>query len=367
MRRIALTILMFSAIAAPAAGQDIAAVDRLFADETAASRFSGAVLVARGGEVLLNKGYGLADREWEQPNAPTTRYRIASLTKQVTAALVLKLEEQGRLKVTDGVCRYLAPCSPNWNNVTLHHLLTHTSGVPNLQADPVAYFRFARLPTTPMQTARAFAVKPLDFPPGTDTRYSNTGYVLLTAVIEKVTGKPYRSAVEDELLTPLGMDDTGYETSFDLVPRRAQGYAVRGKTIGRADYIDMSVPSGAGALYSTTADLYRWSEQLHAGKVVSPANLGRMTGQGPGPWGKMSDDGASFAYGYGLMAAPSKRGLQTFHTGSIDGFKTYMRRYGDDGLTVVLLANQAGVQTSELAEQAAALAAGVSVEVLRTR
>lgn len=361
MFRTALAVFLALVCARPAAAQDARAIDRLFATETAAGRFSGAVLVARQGKVLLSKGYGLAEREWDQPNTPQTRYRIASLTKQFTAALVLKLEEQGKLKVTDGVCQYVDPCSPRWQAVTLHHLLTHTGGVPNLQADRVAYFRFSRLPTSPLQTARAFADKPLDFAPGADTRYSNTGYVLLTAAIEKVTGKPYRVAIKDEILAPLGMNDTGYETSFDLVPRRAQGYMMRGAVTGRADYIDMTVPSGAGSLYSTTTDLYRWNEALHAGKVVSRQTFARMSAAVPGAWGKMEDDGVSFAYGYGLMSSPSKRGLQTFHGGSIDGFKSYLRRYGDDGLTVVLLANQAGVQTVELAEQAAALAVGKPV------
>lgn len=363
---LALTVVALAA-ASVAQAQTLGPVDQLFAAETAAGRFSGAVLVGRNGKVLHSKGYGLAEREWGQPNTPETRFRIGSLTKQVTAAMVLKLEERGQLKVTDSVCAYVDPCPEHWRPVTLHHLLTHTGGVPNLQADRVAYFRFARLPTTPLQTAKAFSEKPLDFAPGSKTEYSNTGYVLLSAVIEKVTGKPYRTALKDELLSPLGMNDTGYETAFDLVPRRAQGYVVRNKVVGRADYIDMTVPSGAGSLYATTADLYRWSEALHAGRVVSRASFARMAAAAPGAWGEMEDDGVKHSYGYGLASIPSRRGRHTFHTGSIDGFKSYLRRYGDDGLTVVILANQAGVQTSELAEQAAALAGGTTVAELMAR
>lgn len=371
MRTFVVAVLLVLASVAGAAAQPArgapAQLDRLFSEEAAANRFSGAVLVGRGGKVVFAKGYGLADREWARPNTPETRYRIASITKTFTAALVLRLEADGRLKVSDPVCAYLDPCPDAWRPITLHHLLTHTAGVRNLQADPVDYFRRARLPTSPALTWREFATKPLDFAPGAKTSYSNTGYVMLTAVIEKVAGKPYAAALKSAFFDPLALDGMGYETAFDVVDRRAQGYVARNGVVGRADHIDMTVPSGAGGLYGTVADLYRWSEALHGGRAIPPEAFARMSGRTGGPYGAVTEDGRPVTYAYGLEAEPSRRGLQTFHFGSINGFKSYLRRYGDDGLTVVVLANIQGVNAGALGDRAAAIVAGETVEALLGR
>jgi CubicO group peptidase (beta-lactamase class C family) len=368
LRMLFILLALFAGVPASAQPAGYAArIDRMLADETAADRFSGAILVGRGGKVLFAKAYGSADREWQIANTPDTRFRIASLTKSFTAALILKLEAQGKLKVTDSVCRHLEPCPEVWRPITLHHLLTHTSGLRNLQADPVEYFRRARLPTSPSLVLADFAAKPLDFQPGESTRYSNTGYVMLTAVIEKAGGQPYRTALKTAFFDPLGLTTMGYEAAFDLVPRRARGYVARNNVIGRADHIDMTVPAGAGGLYGSVGDLYRWSEALHAGRAIDGAAFARMSGRVGGPFGVMTEDGRSVTYAYGLESEPTRRGLNTFHYGSIDGFKTYLRRYGDDGLTVVVLANIQSVNAGALGDRAAAIVAGATVEELFAR
>lgn len=362
-----LTVVLASTTASAQPAGYAARIDRMLADETAADRFSGAILVGRGGKVLFAKAYGSADREWQVPNTLDTRFRIASLTKSFTAALVLKLEAQGKLKVSDPACRYLEACPEAWRPITLHHLLTHTSGLRNLQADPVEYFRRARLPTSPSLVLSDFATKPLDFQPGDSTRYSNTGYVMLTAVIEKAGGKPYRMALKEAFLDPLGLAATGYETAFDLVPRRARGYVVRNNVVGRADHIDMTVPAGAGGLYGSVGDLYRWSEALHAGRAIDADAFARMSGRVGGPFGVMTEDGRSVTYAYGLESEPTRRGLSTFHFGSIDGFKTYLRRYGDDGLTVIVLANIQSANAGALGDRIAAIVAGATVDEMFAR
>lgn len=366
---LAASLMLAGALAAPARSAERGAgqLDRMFSQEAAADRFSGAVLIGKGGRVLFAKAYGQADREWGQANSLDTRFRIASVTKSFTAALVLKLEAQGKLDVSDPVCRYIDRCPEAWQAITLHHLLTHTSGVPNLQADAVDYFRRSRLPTAPSAVVAGFRERPLDFPPGEKTLYSNTGYVILTSVIEKVAAKPYRAALAEAFFEPLGLSGMGYETAFDLVPRRARGYIVRNGVVGRADHIDMSLPAGAGSLYGTVDDLYRWSEALHRGRAIDASRFTRMSAQSGGPFGELVDNGRRVTYGYGLEIEPSRRGLQTFHYGSIDGFRSYMRRYGDDGLTVVILANLQSVDVGSLGDRAAALAAGVTVETLLAR
>lgn len=364
---VSLVVLLIAAPVAAQPARPAAEIDRLLTNETAAGRFAGSVLVARKGKILFEKAYGQADREWGTANTADTRYRIASLTKTFTAALILKLEAEGKLSVTDPVCRFLDRCPEAWRPITLHHLLTHTSGLQNLQADGVEYFRRARLPTSPALTLADFAAKPLDFQPGEATRYSNTGYVMLTAVIEKVRGKPYRTALKEAFFDPLGLATMGYETAFDLVPRRAHGYIVRNNVVGRADHIDMTVPAGAGGLYGTVGDLYRWSEALHDGRAIGAPAFARMSGRVGGPFGAMTEDGRPVTYAYGLETEPTRRGLNTFHFGSIDGFKAYLRRYGDDGLTVIVLANQQSVNAGALGDRLAALAAGVSVQDLFAR
>jgi CubicO group peptidase (beta-lactamase class C family) len=159
----------------------------------------------------------------------------------------------------------------------------------------------------------------------------------------------------------------GYETAFDLVPRRAHGYVIRNNAVGRADHIDMSVPAGAGGLYGTAADLYRWSEALHGGQAIGALAFARMSGRAGGPFGFMTQDGRPVTYGYGFESEPTRRGLSTFHFGSIDGFKSYLRRYGDDGLTVIVLANQQSVDAGAIGDSVAAIVARTPVEWLFAR
>ena len=237
-------ILILSMLAALAAAQ----LNPQRLDEQAqayfdAGKFNGTVLVAKDGRPVLSKGYGMANFEWSIPNTPDTKFRLGSITKQFTAMTLLLLEQQGKLKLTDPVCKYVDPCPETWKPITLHHVVTHTAGIPNFTSFP-DYASTMMLKSPPAESLKKFRDKPLDFDPGTKFNYSNSGFVLLGYIIEKVAGEPYEDYLRKNILDPLGMKDTGYDHGETVLPKRAAGY-VNGKTLANAAIIDLSIPHAA--------------------------------------------------------------------------------------------------------------------------
>ena len=258
------------------------------------NHFTGTVLVARNGEVLLAKGYGYANAEWKTPNTLQTEFRIGSLTKQFTATAIMQLREQGLLSLQDSLCKYLQPCARAWQPVTLHHLLSHTSGVPGYGTlpDPQTH---TIPPWTAQQIAAQFRDTPLEFAPGTQWKYSDWGYCLLGLVIESVTGKPYAQVLREQIFEPLDMDDTGYDQAETIVERRAAGYRLAGGKLENAAPVNMAGPYSAGALYSTAEDLYKWDRALYTEAILPRSALELM-------WTEVSSN-----YGYGWMEHTSIR------------------------------------------------------------
>ena len=288
--------------------------------------FSGTVLVARGEEVLLSKGFGLADAARATPNGPTTRFRIGSITKQFTAAAILLLQQQGRLTVKDPICRYLPTCPDAWQAITIHHALTHTSGLPNSTDLPQINDARDR-PMTPAQQLKLVGNLPLEFTPGSDFQYCNTGYLALGLVIEKVSGTSYEDFLQTAILKPLGMADSGYDTGDDGV---AVGY-----TTGTTPAFPISMVSthAAGALYSTAPDLLRWQLSLLAGTLLDASGTAAMTTPAVD-----STDDPGLGYSYGIFIrvdSPAHRALM--HEGDIDGFHSRLSHNTSTGLTVVVL------------------------------
>lgn len=317
-------------------------------------RFNGAVLVARDGKPLLSQGFGMANFEWNIPATPETRFRLGSITKQFTAMAVLLLEQDGKLKTSDPVCRFFDPCPVAWQPITLHHLLTHTAGVPNFTGFP-DYEKTMALPSPPADTLLRFRDKPLDFAPGTQMKYSNSGYVLLGAVIEKVSGQSYESFVGARIFSPLQMRDTGYDHPDKVLPRRASGYETAGRTLRNSNYIDMSIPHAAGALYSTTLDLLKWDQALRDARLLTPENYKRY----------FTPEKNSYAYGWNVV---TRDGLeQQMHSGGINGFATMIMRAPAQGLLVVTLSNVLPSQAGRLAQDLLLLAAGRDVAVPAAR
>jgi CubicO group peptidase (beta-lactamase class C family) len=342
---------------------------QLDADLTAqatADRFSGVVLVARGEAVLMRKAYGLADRSWNVPLTPTAKVQIASVTKQFTAAAILKLQDEGKLTVSDSVCRWVEPCPPNWAPMTLHHLMTHTSGMPDLlnQAD---YKTVHRLPSTPAEQTAASVARNLSFTPGTRYRYSNSGYNLLGYVIEKASGRPYAEYLKTTFFEPLGMPNTGYFDPRIVMPEMARGYDWE-RGVVNPHWRDPTVIFSAGGLYSNADDLRTWTRALHAGRVISPASLAQMTGRAgpPESYGLRPRPTWNLLYAYGLMRAPAGRMVapsfddeQIFHTGSWNGFRNYLTYAPGADVTVVVLSNRIDQSTQVLLTAQKAMAAAL--------
>ncbi len=276
--------------------------------------FMGAVLVARGNEVLLSKGYGSANLEWDVPNTPATKFRLGSITKQFTAASILLLEERGKLSLDDPIKKHMPDAPAAWDAITIFHLLTHTSGITNFTALPD--YKSLKLGDMPVaKTLVSVRDKPLDFVPGEKMSYSNSGYLVLGHVIERVTGGSYETFVTDNIFTPLGMKDSGYDSNKTVIARRAAGYMPSPAGPVNAGFVHMSVPHAAGALYSTTGDLLRWEQGLFGGKVITPASLAKMTTPFKG----------DYALGLVVQTASGRKVVQ--HGGGIDGFNTFMAYY----------------------------------------
>jgi len=342
--RIALTIFL----TVPCLAQDAVRMDQIVQSYVADHKFMGTALVARGDQVLLTKAYGSANLEWEVPNTPNTKFRLGSVTKQFTAASILLLEERGKLSVSDPVKKFMPDAPAAWDKVTIFHLLTHTSGVADFTHFP-DYPKIEPFATTPAKLVALFRDKPLDFEPGEKWSYDNSGFVLLTYLIEKITGDSYEKFVRENIFTPLGMKDTGYDSNSAIIPHRASGYSTGRDGIENAGFINMTVPQGAGALYSTTGDLLKWEQGLFGGKVLKAASLDKMTT----PF--KSD------YAFGLMVETPGGHKKISHGGGIEGFNTSLNYYPDDKLTVVVLANLNGPAADDIAGKLAALAHGESV------
>jgi CubicO group peptidase (beta-lactamase class C family) len=341
-------------VATCCSAQDAAQLDQVVQTYVQNNGFMGSVLVARDATVMLNKGYGSANLEWNIPNAPTTKFRLGSITKQFTAASILLLEERGKLKLEDPIKTYLTDAPSAWDRITIFNLLTHSSGIPNFTS--LAEYKTLQLSETPpAKTIAMVRDRPLDFFPGEKMSYSNSGYILLGYVIEKITGGSYEHFVRDNIFTPLGMKDSGYDSNSAIIERRAAGYSPSPSGPINASYVHMSISHAAGALYSTTEDLLRWEQGLFGAKVVSAASLKKMTTP-------FKND-----YALGVVVHTVEGRTVVDHGGGIEGFNTFLAYYPDDKLTVVVLANINGPTPNAIATKLATVARGGTVQTAAER
>jgi len=320
----------------------ISKADTYLSQLTKARLFSGSVLIARNGKVLVRQGYGEADHEKHGANTAQTKFRIGSLTKQFTAMALLILQAQGKLNVHDRICTYLSECPVTWQQITLHHLLTHTSGIPDFTSFP-DYQTTQGSPSSPTQTIARFKDKPLDFQPGEKFSYSNSGYVVLGAIIEQTSSATYEAFLRDNIFVPLQMVNSGYDhNNGDL----AVGY--RDQTSVPADFVDMSIPYAAGGLYSTVEDLYRWDQALYTDKLI-PKNLRDMMFT---PFALTSDrNGLRYGYGYGWGIGEEDNHLLVSHEGGINGFHSVIARYPNDKIVIIILGNRQDMNLFEMRTQ----------------
>jgi CubicO group peptidase (beta-lactamase class C family) len=294
--------------------------------------FQGSVLVARDGEVLLRKGMGMANQSAGIPNGPETKFRLGSLTKPFTAVAVLMLYQQGLLDINDPICLHLETCPPAWQEITIHNLLVHTSGLVDIVTLD-DYTLFKTEATTPLQTMARLTDLPLDFVPGERWQYSNSNYIVLSAIIKRASGQSYEAFVEEYIFAPLGMANSGYDHNDG---ETAIGYLPDGST---AEFIDMSLPDAAGGLYSTVDDLYRFDRALYTDQLLPAALVEQMfTAQTV-----IAPNTPNVGYGYGWISEDDPDGPPpgkiVAHSGSIEGFSTAMIRFIDLDAVVIVLGN----------------------------
>ena len=301
-------------------------VDSIFTAFENKKLFCGSVLIVKKGTILLSKGYGKANYSYDIPNTPETKFKLASVSKQFTATAIMILAEQGKLSTDDKLSKYINDY-PNGDRITIHHLLTHTSGIVNFTSLPV-YDSIMTKPHTVEQLITYFKNKPLDFDPGSKYSYSNSGYVLLSYIVEKASGQPFADYMKQAIFDPLGMKNSGiFEGNTKVIKNLALGYSDSEVEMENVPHIDMSIPRGAGAMYSTIIDMYLWDQALYTNKLLKKETLQKMFTVEKGN------------YAYGWMHEKYKGHDWIFHSGGIEGFVTNISRFPDDSLTVIILKN----------------------------
>jgi CubicO group peptidase (beta-lactamase class C family) len=328
-------------------------VDELINAYMKMDKFTGSILIAKDGKILVSKGYGMANRELDVINTPQTKFRLGSVTKQFTALAIMQLQERGLLNVNDPIKKYI-PDYPSGDKITIHHLLTHTSGIPNLTDFP-DFTETMMIPSPVEKTIERFKNKPLEFEPGEKFSYSNSGYVLLGYLIEKISGKSYESFLNENIFQPLNMTNTGYDHNSTILKNRASGYSLDKDELINAPYIDMSLPIGGGALYSTVEDLYLWDRALYTEKLVSKASLEKM-------FTPFKED-----YGYGWTITELFKRKRISHSGGINGFSCNISRYVNDDACIIVLSNFEYAPVGQIGKDLAAIVFGEKYELPKER
>lgn len=341
---LALAPLSLLHLAVPVAASTPEALAAPVSQEADSGAFMGAVLVVKRDEVLLDRAWGSANLELDVANTTQTKFRIGSVTKQFTAVSILLLQERGELSLGDSISEHLSDAPEAWAEITIRDLLQHTSGVPNVTSLD-GFGRLKYLPTSQDDLIATFIDLPLEFAPGSAWAYSNSNYVLLSRIVEAVGGVPYAEFISTNLLEPAGMSDTAIDVTATIVPNRASGYSPSSKGIVNADYVDMGIPTGAGALYSTTADLFRWQRSLFGGEILSTQSLSKYVT--PSAFEMRGTD----KYGLGVIVENDEDGRSYYHGGGIEGFNAWLGYDPDLDVTVVVLANLNGGTAARLGEQ----------------
>tara|TARA_B100000809_G_scaffold263235_1_gene315985 strand:+ start:5512 stop:7275 length:1764 start_codon:yes stop_codon:yes gene_type:complete len=317
-------------------------IDELISTYQEYGKFNGSVLVADQGTVIYKKGFGLANMEWDIPNQANTKHRLGSVTKQFTAMLILQLVADGKLDLQKPITTYL-PDYPKATGdiITTHHLLTHTSGIPNYTAFPKFMQDESRNPYTPEEFVKKFDEKELDFAPGEKFSYSNSGYFLLGVLVEKLSGKSYEQMLQDKIFTPLNMKETGYDNHSDILKNRATGYEKQGGDYVNSRYLDMTIPYAAGSMYSTVEDLYKWDQALYTTTLLPKKYMTLYFKPYITAFGS-ADYAYGWAVGYSKIGTSTDSIYTIGHGGGINGFNTNISRATSNKSLIVLLNNTGG-------------------------
>jgi CubicO group peptidase (beta-lactamase class C family) len=312
-----------------------ARLDEYLTALTDVGRFSGTMLLAQNGTVVLSKGYGMANIEFSVPNAPQTVFPIGSNTKQFTAAAILKLQEQGRLNVSDPITHYIPDAPAQWGPIRIYQLLNHTSGMPHDAGFDITDPANIALP----DLVKLFASVPLDFEPGTNYSYSNNGYITLSYIVEQASGRSYDQYLQEDLFQPLGMNSTGQDNARDVFVDRASGYTTMDGERIHYDLQNIHNSYGAGSLHSTIEDLNKWENAFHTpGAILSSVSLDAM-----------------LESGYGIVKTTVENRTVIGHAGRNFGFISQTLYFPDDGVTILFLSNYDRTEVGRLIEDLMAI------------
>lgn len=321
-------LLVLLACALISRSQDLTArLDTLLQAYTSLYKFNGTVLVAKNGIVLLDKGYGYRNVATGIRHDKNSIFQIGSVTKQFTATIILKLQSAGRLNIQDPISKYF-PQYPHGDSITIEQLMLHTSGIYNFTNDKTFWQNEASKPSNRDKMIALFKDKPLGFSPGTQWQYSNSGYILLGYIIESVTKKSYEQVVREYILTPLKMTNSGFDFTRLQNKEKSTGYyAFNKKDTITSPVVDSSVSFSAGAIYSTTQDLYRWHQALEKNIILTSAQQEKAYSSGKGNYG----------YGWVIDSMYSKKVVS--HAGDVHGFTSNFSRIPADDVCIILLSN----------------------------
>ena len=304
------------------------------------------LVVVRDGKVIKSMGYGLANVETETPATPETVYQLASVTKQFTATAIMMLAEDGKLTLDDPITKYLENVPSAWNAVTVRHLLNHTSGIKSY-TEVSGFATQSHKEVTAQDIIKIASDQPADFPPGEKWHYNNTGYYLLGVIIAKTSGKPYDEFLQERIFRPLEMKSTRLNVNRQVIKKRATGYTVKDGALCNGDYVSATQPYAAGALVSTVEDMAKWDKALTDGKLLKKESYTQM-------WSPTRlKDGKMEKYGFGWSVGDRNGHREIGHGGGIQGFSTYIGRYPEDKLTVIVLANSDQANAQALANEVA--------------
>lgn len=310
-----MTLLFFISVSAQTKNLT-EAFDKIYSSRYSTDGPGCVVLVARKGEVIYRKAFGMANLELKVQMVPENVFRIASLTKQFTAVAILQLHEKGLLNIEDDIKKYI-PDFPSTEKITIANLASHTSGIKNIY-EAIIPKGTTRKSSTAEELVGLIKTFPSDFKRGVSYRYSNSGYMLLGYIIEKVSGKSYEQYIIDNIFKPLKMDHAYYDHLATVVPGRASGYIMSTNGFANADFLDQSFPYAAGALMMTVDDMYKWNKGLYTYTIINKETQEKAFT----PFTLNDGHQSSYSFGWGIapfMGSPSRQ-----HAGGIEGFSTSM-------------------------------------------
>lgn len=349
---IMMSVLTFRASAQTLNAKQLTAeIDKILTEQFKPGETGCAVLVAKNGQVIYRKAFGMADLELDVPMKPEMVFRIGSITKQFTAIAILQLMEQGKLSLQDEITKYIPDYPMHGHSITIEHLLTHTSGIKSYTNVPELE-KFVRTDMKPEEVIEFIKTKPMEFAPGTKYNYNNSGYFMLGYIIEKITGKTYQEYIQENFFTPLGMTSSCYGNDTKIIKNRASGYQPGDSGAVNADFMSMLLPYAAGSIMSTVDDLYKWNRAVHSYKLVKKETLDMAHT----PY-KLSD-GKSTGYGYGWALSQLQGSPSIEHGGGIFGYLTNGIYLPEEDVFVALFSNNTGKSPDFLSQKIAALAIG---------